>query len=39
VGYLLWATLVWVGVESGCWPRSLAPAARPGGAREAVHAA
>ena len=39
VGYLLWATLVWVSVESGCWRRSLAPAARPEAGRETVHAA
>ncbi len=39
VGYSLWAVLVWVSVEAGCWRRSFASPARPGAAREAVHAA
>jgi len=38
VGYSIWAVLVWVSVEAGCW-RSFAPATRPGATREAVHAA
>jgi heme A synthase len=39
VGYSLWAVLVWVSVEAGCWRGSFAPPARPGVAREAAHAA
>lgn len=39
VGYALWAVLVWVSVEAGCWRGSFASPARPGAAREAVHAA
>jgi len=40
VGYSLWAVLVWVSVEAGCWRGSGAPpAAAPGAAREAAHAA
>jgi len=39
VGYSLWAVLVWVSVEVGCWRGSVTPPARPGAAREAVHAA
>jgi heme A synthase len=38
VGYSLWAVLVWVSVEVGCWRGSVAPPARPGAAREAAHA-
>jgi heme a synthase len=39
VGYSLWAVLVWVSVEAGCWRGSFASPARPGAAREAMHAA
>jgi heme A synthase len=39
VGYSLWAVLVWVSVEAGCWRGSLAGPARSNAAREAVHAA
>jgi heme A synthase len=39
VGYSLWAVLVWVSVEAGCWRGSFTPPVRPGAAREAVHAA
>ena len=39
VGYALWATLVWVSVEAGCWRRSFASPGRAGAGREAVHAA
>jgi heme A synthase len=39
VGYSLWAVLVWVSVEVGCWRGSFAPPARSGAAREAIHAA
>lgn len=39
VGYSLWAVLVWVSVEAGCWPGSFAAPARSSAAREAVHAA
>jgi len=39
VGYSLWAVLVWVSVDAGCWRGSFASPARPGTAREAVHAA
>ena len=39
VGYALWATLVWVSVEAGCWRGSFVPAARPGATPEAAHAA
>jgi heme A synthase len=38
VGYAIWAVLVWVSVEAGCWRGSLA-AARPGVTREAAHVA
>jgi hypothetical protein len=38
VGYSLWAVLVWIGVEAGCW-RGFAASARPGPARKAAHAA
>jgi len=39
VGYSIWAVLVWVGVEAGCWRGSFAPAVRSGAGREAAHAA
>lgn len=39
VGYSIWAVLVWVSVEAGCWRGSQAPATRPGVTREAAHAA
>ena len=39
VGYALWATLVWVSVEAGCWRPASAPAARPDPSRKAAHAA
>jgi len=39
VGYAIWAVLVWVSVEAGCWRGSLAAAARPGVTREAAHVA
>jgi heme A synthase len=39
VGYSIWAVLVWVSVEAGCWRGSLAAAARPGVTREAAHVA
>jgi heme A synthase len=39
VGYALWAVLVWVSVEAGCWRGSFAAPARSSAAREAVHAA
>ena len=39
IGYSIWAVLVWVSVEAGCWRESLAPAARPGVTREAAHVA
>jgi hypothetical protein len=39
VGYSLWAVLVWVSVEAGCWRGSFAVPARSSAAREAVHAA
>ena len=39
VGYSLWAVLVWVSVEAGCWRGSFASPARSSAAREAVHAA
>jgi len=39
VGYSLWAVLVWVSVEAGCWRGSFAPATRPGATREAMHGA
>ena len=39
IGYSIWAVLVWVSVEAGCWRGSLAPAARPGVTREAAHVA
>jgi heme A synthase len=39
VGYSIWAGLVWVSVEAGCWRGSLATPTRPGATREAAHAA
>jgi heme A synthase len=39
VGYALWATLVWVSVEAGCWRPAGTPAARPDTSRKAAHAA
>ena len=39
VGYSIWAVLVWVSVEAGCWRGSLAAPARPDGTRKAAHAA
>ena len=39
VGYSLWAVLVWVSVEAGCWRGSFASPARSSAGREAVHAA
>jgi len=39
VGYSLWAALVWVGVDAGCWRRTLAAPARPGATRRTAHAA
>ena len=39
VGYSIWAVLVWVSVEAGCWRGSFAPATRPGATREAMHGA
>ncbi len=39
VGYSIWAVLVWVSVEAGCWRASLATSARPGATRKAAHAA
>jgi heme A synthase len=39
VGYSIWAVLVWVSVEAGCWGGSFGPATRPGATRVAVHAA
>ena len=39
VGYSIWAVLVWVSVEAGCWRGSVAPAARSGATRKAAHAA
>jgi heme a synthase len=39
VGYALWAALVWVSVDAGCWRGGRPASARPGGAREAAHAA
>ena len=39
VGYSIWAVLVWVSVEAGCWRGSLATPARPGATRKAAHAA
>jgi heme a synthase len=39
VGYSIWAVLVWVSVEAGCWRGSFAPATRPGAIREAMHGA
>ena len=39
VGYSIWAVLVWVSVEAGCWRGSLAAPARPGATRKAAHAA
>lgn len=39
VGYSLWAVLVWVSVGAGCWRGTFAAPARPGAAREIIHAA
>jgi len=39
VGYSIWAMLVWVSVEAGCWRGSPAPAGQPGATRETAHAA
>jgi heme a synthase len=39
VGYSIWAVLVWVSVEAGCWRGTFASATPPGATREAVHAA
>lgn len=39
VGYSLWAVLVWVSVEAGCWRGSFTAPARSSAARDAVHAA
>ena len=39
VGYSIWAVLVWVSVEAGCWGGHLAAPARPGATRKAAHAA
>lgn len=39
VGYSIWAVLVWISVEAGCWRGSFAPAVRAGAGREAAHAA
>ncbi|MEX2223513.1 MAG: COX15/CtaA family protein, partial [Candidatus Rokuibacteriota bacterium] len=39
VGYALWAALVWVSVEAGCWRGTVAPPARSGTARKVQHAA
>jgi heme a synthase len=39
VGYSIWAVLIWVSVEAGCWRGSLAAPARPGATRKAAHAA
>ena len=39
VGYSIWAVLVWVSVEAGCWRGSLTAPARPGATRKAAHAA
>lgn len=39
VGYSIWAALVWVSVEAGCWRGLLAAPARPGATRKAAHAA
>lgn len=39
VGYALWATLVWVSVEAGCWRPAGAPSVHPDAARKAAHAA
>jgi heme A synthase len=39
VGYSIWAVLVWVSVEAGCWRGSLAAPARPGATRKTAHAA
>jgi len=39
VGYSLWAVLVWVSVEAGCWPGSVASPTRAGAERETAHAA
>jgi heme a synthase len=39
VGYSIWAVLVWVSVEAGCWRGRLAAPGRPGATRKAAHAA
>lgn len=39
VGYSIWAVLVWVSVEAGCWRAGLATSARPGATRKAARAA
>jgi heme A synthase len=40
VGYGLWAALVWLSVEAGCWRAALPPPApAPGAARKVAHAA
>jgi heme A synthase len=39
VGYALWATLVWVSVEAGCWRAVSAPASSADATRKAAHAA
>ena len=39
VGYSIWAVLVWVSVEAGCWRTGGVPAARAGAPRKAAHAA
>jgi len=38
VGYALWAALVWVSTEAGCWRGLMEPTARPEPSRSAVHA-
>lgn len=39
LGYSLWAVLVWVSVEVGCWGGSVASTARSGATPKAAHAA
>ncbi|HKX03922.1 MAG TPA: hypothetical protein VJX71_15615, partial [Methylomirabilota bacterium] len=39
VGYALWATLVWVSVEAGCWRAVSAPVSPADATRKAAHAA
>ena len=39
VGYALWAALVWVSIDAGCWRASLAPGPPAGTGREVAHAA